>query len=131
MSTEHQQYSLENQAAAIARYACEHGFVVTQTYTDAGKSGVVLNRRHGLRQLLHDVISEAATHKVVLVYDVSRWGRFQDVDEAAHHAPTFTDRTERDECGNRPILTGPAQLLNWSNPAATRVPQVLVKIEVG
>jgi DNA invertase Pin-like site-specific DNA recombinase len=85
MSTEHQQYSLENQTAAIARYAAEHGFLVTHTYTDAGKSGVVLNRRHGLRQLLQDVISGTASYKVVLVYDVSRWGRFQDVDEAAHH----------------------------------------------
>jgi DNA invertase Pin-like site-specific DNA recombinase len=38
MSTEHQQYSLENQTAAITRYASEHGFVVTHTYKDAGKS---------------------------------------------------------------------------------------------
>ena len=85
MSTEHQQYSLENQTAAITRYASEHGFVVTHTYTDVGKSGVVLNRRHGLRQLLQDVISGTAPYKIVLVYDVSRWGRFQDLDEAAHH----------------------------------------------
>lgn len=85
MSTEHQQYSLENQTATITKYASEHGFVVTHTYTDAGKSGVVLNHRHGLRQLLQDVISGTAPYKVVLVYDVSRWGRFQDVDEGAYH----------------------------------------------
>src|SRR5216684_1276576 len=85
MSTEHQQYSLQNQTAAITRYAREHGFVVTHTYTDAGKSGVVLNCRHGLCQLLKDVISGTAPYKAVLVYDVSRWGRFQDADEAAYH----------------------------------------------
>jgi DNA invertase Pin-like site-specific DNA recombinase len=30
MSTEHQQYSLTNQAAAIAAYAKEHGFSVVR-----------------------------------------------------------------------------------------------------
>ncbi len=34
-STEHQQYSLDNQQAVIARYADQHGFSVVQTYTDA------------------------------------------------------------------------------------------------
>lgn len=85
MSTEHQQYSLENQAVTIQRYAFEHGFVVTQTYVDAGRSGVVLNRREGLRNLLKDVVCGVAAYKIVLVYDVSRWGRFQDIDEAAHY----------------------------------------------
>ena len=57
MSTDHQQYSIENQAAAIQRWAAEHGFNVVQTYEDAGKSGLVLNRRQGLRQVLQDVVS--------------------------------------------------------------------------
>ncbi len=39
MSTEHQQYSLDNQAAAISRYADVNNFTVTHTYRDAGKSG--------------------------------------------------------------------------------------------
>ncbi len=85
MSTEHQQYSLQNQMAAIQRYAEGAGFTVVQTYADAAKSGVVLKRRSGLRQLLQDVVSGAAAYKVILVYDVSRWGRFQDSDEAAHY----------------------------------------------
>ena len=33
MSTEHQQYSLENQAAAIRKYADAHGFEVVRTCT--------------------------------------------------------------------------------------------------
>ena len=85
MSTEHQQYSLENQASAIATYAADHGFEVIRTYTDAGKSGLVVARRHALQDLLRDVITGAATYKAILVYDVSRWGRFQDIDESAHH----------------------------------------------
>jgi len=85
MSTEHQQYSTGNQAAAIAGYAAEHGYVVVATYVDEGKSGVVLNRREGLRSLLRDVVSGDVDYKLILVYDVSRWGRFQDTDESAHY----------------------------------------------
>jgi DNA invertase Pin-like site-specific DNA recombinase len=83
-STEHQRYSLDNQQAEIARHADQYGFTVVQTYTDA-RSGVVLGRRSGLRQLLQEVMSGQAAYKAILVYDVSRWGRFQDNDEAAHY----------------------------------------------
>jgi hypothetical protein len=51
MSTEHQQYSLENHSTAIQKYAESHGFEVVLTYSDAAKSGLVLRRRAGLRQL--------------------------------------------------------------------------------
>jgi DNA invertase Pin-like site-specific DNA recombinase len=85
MSTEHQQYSLENQSSAIARYAEEHGFVVVCTYADAARSGLVLKRRTGLQQLLQDVVASKGGYRAVLVYDISRWGRFQDMDESAHY----------------------------------------------
>ena len=85
MSTEHQQYSFDNQAAAIQKYAESRGFTVVQTYSDAAKSGLVLKRRRGLRQLLQDVVAGKASYRAILVYDVSRWGRFQDTDESAHY----------------------------------------------
>jgi DNA invertase Pin-like site-specific DNA recombinase len=85
MSSEHQQYSLENQSTAIRRYAESHGFEVVQTYSDGARSGLGLKRRTGLRQLVQDVVGGIAPYKVILVYDVSRWGRFQDTDESAHY----------------------------------------------
>jgi DNA invertase Pin-like site-specific DNA recombinase len=85
MSTEHQQYSLVNQATAIGRYAAEHDFLVVRTYSDAAKSGLRIKNRIGLKQLLKDVVDGGSAFRVILVYDVSRWGRFQDVDEAAHY----------------------------------------------
>lgn len=85
MSTEHQQYSIENQSRAIARYAHDHGFEIVKSYVDAGKTGVILRHRAGLQQLLADVVSGEFSYKVILVYDISRWGRFQDIDEAAHY----------------------------------------------
>ena len=85
MSTEEQEYSLDNQADAIQRYAELNRFEVIRTYVDAGRSGVTLNNRNGLKQLLLDVATPGAPFRAVLVYDVSRWGRFQDLDEAAHY----------------------------------------------
>lgn len=77
MSTEHQRYSLENQAAEIATYAASRGFKVIETYTDAGKSGVTVRGRDGLKAMLADVVGGSAAYSDILVYDVSRWGRFQ------------------------------------------------------
>jgi len=85
MSTDQQKLSFAYQAAAIERYASKHGFAVSKTYEDSGKSGLTLKRRRGLTQLLQDVVSGENEFKAVLVYDVSRWGRFQDTDESAHY----------------------------------------------
>src|ERR1700685_568110 len=85
MSTEHQQYSLENQSTAILNYAESHGVHVVRTYSDAAKRGLVLRHRKGLQQLLQDVVKGAQEYRAILVYDVSRWGRFQDTDESAHY----------------------------------------------
>lgn len=85
MSDEAQQYSIENQKVAIQEYAASHGFVIVKTYADHGKSGIVATHRKGLSELLHDVLGGESPYKAVLVYDVSRWGRFQNNDEAAHY----------------------------------------------
>lgn len=83
MSTEHQKYSTDNQTTAIRRYAETRGYQIVQTYADEGKSGLRLEGRDALQHLLSDVAAERANYSAILVYDVSRWGRFQDPDEAA------------------------------------------------
>jgi DNA invertase Pin-like site-specific DNA recombinase/lambda repressor-like predicted transcriptional regulator len=85
MSTDHQRYSIENQAAVLATYARLHNLTIVETYRDAGLSGLRLKNRTGLIRLLDDVQSGRADFGHILVYDVSRWGRFQDTDEAAHY----------------------------------------------
>jgi DNA invertase Pin-like site-specific DNA recombinase len=84
-STEYQKYSTSNQAQVIGRYAETHGLEVVRTYADDGRSGLDLQGRPGLRQLLGDVLRAEAPFEVLLVYDVSRWGRFQDADESAYY----------------------------------------------
>lgn len=84
MSTEHQQYSTTNQRAAIAQFAAQHQIEIVATYEDSGKSGLTLSGRPALRRLLSDVTAGQSVFSIILVYDVSRWGRFQDADESAH-----------------------------------------------
>jgi len=85
MSTNYQWYSIANQAATIGAYAQMHGLTIVHTYRDEGESGLKIKNRMGLTQLIEDVRSGHADFGHVLVYDVSRWGRFQDIDESAHY----------------------------------------------
>jgi len=85
MSTEHQQYSTENQADVIREYADRRGLEIVQTYADEGKSGLRIEGRHSLKRLLDDVQSGRADFTTILAYDISRWGRFQDSDESAYY----------------------------------------------
>jgi DNA invertase Pin-like site-specific DNA recombinase/DNA-binding winged helix-turn-helix (wHTH) protein len=85
MSTGDQQTSIPVQRDAIQRYATAHGFEIVATYSDVGKSGLYIRNRPGLRHLLRKVLSGECRFRAILVFDVSRWGRFQDTDESAHY----------------------------------------------
>ncbi len=85
MSTEHQQYSTENQRDMMKEYADKHNMEIVQVYSDEGKSGLRIEGRDALKQLILDVQNGKAEFDVILVYDVSRWGRFQDADESGYY----------------------------------------------
>ena len=85
MSTDHQKYSTQNQSDAIRRYAAARSIDIVRTYADQGKSGLSLDGRDALKRLIDDVESGQADFQTILVYDVSRWGRFQDADESAYY----------------------------------------------
>lgn len=85
MSTEHQQYSTENQMDRIREYAGERGLEIIEVFADAGKSGLNIGGRQSLQRLIQEVESGKARFQAILVYDVSRWGRFQDADESAYY----------------------------------------------
>lgn len=85
MSTDHQKYSTVNQSAEIRAYAARCGFEIVRTYADEGKSGLRIDERDSFRRLLTDIQSGDADFEAILVYDVSRWGRFQDPNEASHY----------------------------------------------
>ncbi|WP_298826343.1 recombinase family protein [uncultured Piscinibacter sp.] len=85
MSTEHQQYSTENQGDKIREYAVRRNLEIVRTYADEGKSGLRIDGREALQRLIRDVESGNVDFQIILVYDVSRWGRFQDADESAYY----------------------------------------------
>jgi hypothetical protein len=85
MSTEYQEYSIANQPAAIALYPAVHDLGIVRAFVDAGKTGTTLRHRRGLQELIRTVESGAADFDHIIVYDVSRWGRFPDSDESAYY----------------------------------------------
>lgn len=85
MSTEHQQYSTNNQMDTILEYAERRGMEIVKTYSDEGKSGLNIQGRDSLGQMISDVQNKTTDFACILVYDVSRWGRFQDADESAYY----------------------------------------------
>jgi DNA invertase Pin-like site-specific DNA recombinase len=76
MSTDHQKYSTENQLDTIRRYAEQRGYMIVRIFEDSGRSGLRMDGREGLKSLMQEVQSGSANFQAILVYDVSRWGRF-------------------------------------------------------
>src|ERR1700722_13742292 len=85
MSTEHQQYSTSNQMDVIREYAKRREMQIVKEYSDEGKSGLNIQGRESLAQMIKDVQDRKINFSSILVYDVSRWGRFQDADESAYY----------------------------------------------
>jgi DNA invertase Pin-like site-specific DNA recombinase len=85
MSTEHQQYSTENQLDRIKEYAAKRQMAIVRVFADEGKSGLSVKGRESLRGMIAEVEAGKADFKGILAYDVSRWGRFQDADESGYY----------------------------------------------
>ncbi len=83
MSTDLQQYSPDNQMAVIERYAAENDMKIVTTYSDEAKSGLRLENRPGMKRMLEDAKQKDSGFDTILVYDISRWGRFQNPDQSA------------------------------------------------
>jgi DNA invertase Pin-like site-specific DNA recombinase len=85
MSTDHQRYSIQGQKKVIAEYAVLNNIEIVRTYADEHKSGLTIKRRPALKRLISDIENGCTDFDIVLVYDISRWGRFQDTDESAYY----------------------------------------------
>jgi DNA invertase Pin-like site-specific DNA recombinase len=84
-ATKPQQDSISNQVNAIREYAKRCGMQIVKEYCDEGKSGLNVQDRESLRELIRDLQSGQMNFSFILLYDVSRWGRFQDADESAYY----------------------------------------------
>lgn len=55
------------------------------TYGDQSKSGLDIGGREAFQHLITQVQDSHATFDIILVLDVTRWGRFQDADESVYY----------------------------------------------
>ncbi len=78
-------HSASDQMDVIREYAKRHGMLIVKEYSDEGKSGLNIQDRESMAQMIRDVKSGQINFSVILLLDVSRWGRFQDADESAYY----------------------------------------------
>ena len=83
-STDKQDYSIGDQKAAILEYAEKSNVKVVRWFIDEGKSGIAAENRPGLMDMISLVEKGYSPFSKILVYDVSRWGRYGDPDEAGY-----------------------------------------------
>lgn len=80
-----QEYSIPIQQEQIRKLAHEHGIEIVEEFKDYGKSGLGIKGRSEFKRMLEYVIDAKKEFEYILVLDVSRWGRFQDLDLSAHY----------------------------------------------
>jgi DNA invertase Pin-like site-specific DNA recombinase len=86
-----QENSVAIQRQYTEKFARDNNIKIIHEEADEGKSGLLASRP-GFERLFTDWIenSNALPFDYVLVYDVSRWGRFQDQDQAAYYTHLCT-----------------------------------------
>ena len=77
-----QENSIPIQQDQVRQWAKEHGVEIIHEFCDAGKSGLNSEGRPAFTEMVDEWITKRDDFEYVLCLDVSRWGRFQDIDLA-------------------------------------------------
>ncbi|MBN2559745.1 MAG: recombinase family protein [Phycisphaerae bacterium] len=81
-----QENSVEIQQDQVRKFAADNGIEIIREFADRGKSGLSAEGRDSFNEMLHEyVVGGKANFELVLVLDVSRWGRFQETDLSAYY----------------------------------------------
>lgn len=83
-STNMQEASIPEQKKAIAEYALKNGLEIIRWFEDEDKSGRNAEERPAFMAMIDYVHNSSNNFKYILVYDVSRWGRFENDKEAIY-----------------------------------------------
>ena len=83
-STDRQEQSIDDQQAAIERYALERGIRVERFFVDDAISGSSAQGRPAFLEMVDQAQQESCPFSRIIVYDVTRFGRL-DNDEAGYY----------------------------------------------
>src|SRR5712671_5307547 len=78
-----QENSIPIQRDQVRRWAELNGITIIQEFADHGKSGLSADHRDAFNDMLQNWVRHRDDFEFILVLDVSRWGRFQDIDLSA------------------------------------------------
>lgn len=107
MSTDHQEFSPDIQRCFLQDYAEKNQLCIVREYIDAGKSGLNAENRPEFLSMIQRVQSgQEADFQHILVYDISRWGRFLNIDESGHYEQICTNEKIRVHYCAEPLLAG-------------------------
>lgn len=78
-----QENSIPIQQDQVRAWAKQHGVEIIREFCDAGRSGLNSEGRPAFTEMMDEWIAKRHDFEYVLCLDVSRWGRFQDIDLSA------------------------------------------------
>ena len=71
------------QQALVLKWAKEYGVDIIHEFSDRGKSGLTAEGHDAFNEMMETWVKKRNDFDFVLCLDVSRWGRFQDIDPSA------------------------------------------------
>jgi DNA invertase Pin-like site-specific DNA recombinase len=81
-----QENSVAIQQELVQKWAKENGVDIIHEFADRGKSGLTAEGRDGFNDMMENWVKQRKDFDFVLCLDVSRWGRFQDIDLSATYS---------------------------------------------
>ena len=81
-----QENSIEIQQDQVREWAEKNGVEIIHEFMDPGKSGLTAEGRPGFQDMMENWVRKRNDFQYILCLDVSRWGRFQDIDLSAQYS---------------------------------------------
>jgi DNA invertase Pin-like site-specific DNA recombinase len=78
-----QENSIPIQQDQVRAWALQHGVEIIHEFADAGRSGLNSEGRPAFTEMMDQWVTKRNDFDYILCLDVSRWGRFQDIDLSA------------------------------------------------
>jgi DNA invertase Pin-like site-specific DNA recombinase len=72
--------------AVASQWADKNGVEIIHEFADAGKSGLNAEGRPAFTEMMDEWVQKRTDFAYILCLDVSRWGRFQDIDRSARYS---------------------------------------------